>query len=71
MSDKVVRAAKDLLEASKAYRDATNAVYCAQNPEDFADDVEIPPLDEAIDNQHEAYLALESAEYYMMKALKK
>jgi hypothetical protein len=68
--NKVERAAKDLLLASKAYRDASNALYCAQNPEDFADGVEIPPLDEAVDEQHEAYLALESAEYYMRKALK-
>jgi len=72
MSDKVIRrAAIDLIVASKNFRDACNALYVAQNPEDFADDVEILFIDEAIDKQHEAYLALESAEYYMKKALKK
>lgn len=67
---KVERAAKDLLQASKTFRDACNNLYAAQNPEDFADHVNIPPVDEAADSQHEAYLALESAEYYMKKALK-
>jgi Sec-independent protein translocase protein TatA len=71
MVDKIRRAAKDLLQASKAFRNACNDLYAAQNPDDFADDVEILSVDEAIDNQHEAYLALESAEYYMEKALKK
>jgi len=71
MGDKIRLAAKDLLDASKRFRDACNAVYCAQNPEDFADHVNIPPEDEAMESQHEAYLALESAEYYMKKALKK
>jgi len=45
-------------------------LYASQNPDDFADDVDILFIDEAIDKQHEAYLALESAEYYMKKALK-
>jgi len=67
---KVERAAKDLLQASKAFRDASNDLYASQNPDDFADDVDILFIDEAIDKQHEAYLALESAEYYMKKALK-
>jgi len=66
----IERAAKDLLRASKEFRDAVNIVYWAQNPEDFVDQ-DAPPVEEAIENQHEAYLALESAEYYMKKALKK
>lgn len=70
MDDKIKRAAKDLLEASRYFRDAVNGLYAAQNPEDFADDVDILPVEEAEFNQHEAYLALESAEYYMQKALK-
>lgn len=65
---KVKRAAKDLLEASKIFREACNNLYWAQNPEDF-DDEYPPSVDEATDAQHEAYLALESAEYYMNKAL--
>jgi hypothetical protein len=68
--NKIERAAKDLLRASEAYREATNNLYWAQNPEDF--ECQNPPsVEEAIDTQHEAYLALESAEYYMKKAMKK
>lgn len=67
---KVESAAKDLLRASKAYRDATNNLYWAQNPEDFVCP-NPPTVEEATDAQYEAYLALDSAEYYMKKALKK
>jgi hypothetical protein len=66
----IERAAKDLIRASREFRDAVNIVYWAQNPEDFVDQ-DAPPVDEALETQHEAYLALESAEYYMKKALKK
>lgn len=57
---RINRAAKDLIKASEAYRVATNNLHLAENPED---------VEEATDAQHEAYLALESAEYYMNKAL--
>ena len=70
MDDKIRRAAKDLLQASAYFRDAVNNLYAAQNPEDFADNVDILPVGEAEYNQHEAYLALESAEHYMKKALR-
>ena len=70
MADKIRRAAIDLVVASEAFRDASNECYAAQHPEDFADDVEILPLGEAEESQHEAYLALESAIHDMKKALK-
>jgi hypothetical protein len=69
---KIERAAKDLLDASKKFREAVNNLYWAQNPEDFESSAGVPPSEgEAIDTQHEAYIGLESAEYYMEKALKK
>ena len=72
MGDKIERAAKDLIAASMAFRDACNRLYWAQNPEEFLESESRPPtIDEATDTQYEAYLALESAEYYMKKALKK
>ena len=72
MDDKIRRAAKDLLDASKKFREAVNNLYWAQNPEDFEPSAGDPPsVDEATDKQYDAYLGLESAEYYMEKALKK
>lgn len=69
MDDKIIRAAKDLIEASRYFRDAVNVLYMAQNPEDFAGR-DILPVEEAEFNHTEAFRALESAEYYMQKALK-
>ena len=66
---KITRAAKDLLRAAKQFREASNNLYWAQNPEEFVDQ-NAPSEEEAQDEHHEAFLALESAEYYMQKALR-
>jgi hypothetical protein len=69
MRQQTVLDVNSLIHAARGFREASNRMFWALNPEEFPDRGEAPTVEDAQLDLASAFLALQRAEYYAQKSL--